>query len=154
MVVVFLSFCFMSLTGWVNSIQCKDFLNGNIISSLTGCFRFYLTPVRMWTFVVPSLLPFAHMVCPTVIMNAFLCYLVARTPVFKPYLMSGAFICEMTAELGCLGPHAIRSLKKVFKVLLQSSFWHRFSFGCPSYISTVRCLSFLPHAMDCDGGWR
>ena len=74
--------------------------------------------------------------------------------VFKPYLTSGAFICEMTADLGCLDPHAIRSLKKVFKVLLQSSFWHRFSFGCPSYISTVRCLSFLPHAMDCEGGWR
>ena len=59
----------------------------------------------------------------------------------------------MTANLGCLNPHAIRSLKKVFKVILQSTFWHRFSFGCPSYISTVLSLSFLPHAIGCEGGW-
>ena len=124
----------------MNSIHCKDFQNGNIISSSTGCFRYYL---------VPSLLPFSHIACPTVIMNTFLCYLVARTLVFKPYLTSGAFICEMTADLGCLDPHAMRSLKKVFKVLLQSSFWHRFLFGCP-----VRSLSFLPRAMGCEGGWR
>ena len=68
--------------------------------------------------------------------------------------MSGAFTYEMTANLGCLNPHAIRSLKKVFKVILQSTFWHRFSFGCPSYISSIRSLSFLPHALGCEGGWR
>ena len=68
--------------------------------------------------------------------------------------MSGAFAYKMTVNLGCLNPHAIRSLKKVFKVILQSTFWHRFSFGCPSYISNIRSLSFLPHALGSEGGWR
>ena len=87
-------------------------------------------------------------------MNTFLYYLVARTLASKPYLMSGTFAYEITANLGCLNPHAIRSLKKVFKVILQSTFWRRFSFGCPSYISSIRSLSFLPHALGCEGGWQ
>ena len=57
-------------------------------------------------------------------------------------------------ELGSLDPMVIRAIKKVFKLLIQSSFWHRFSFGCPSYISAVRSLSFLPHVLGLVGGWR
>ena len=58
------------------------------------------------------------------------------------------------AELGCLSYHAIRALKNVFRLLIQSSFWRRFSFGCPSYLSSVRCLSFIPHVLGLDVGWR
>ena len=68
--------------------------------------------------------------------------------------MSGDIVCVMMVDLGCLDHHVIRALKKVFKLLIQSSFWQRFSFGCPSYLSSVRCLSFLPHAMGLTGGWR
>ena len=68
--------------------------------------------------------------------------------------MSGDTVLAMMVDLGSLDPLVIRALKKVFKLLIQSSFWCRFSFGCPSYMSSVRCLSFLPHAMGLTGNWR
>ena len=138
----------------MNSIRCKVFRNGSTTFSLIGCFLCFLTPVRRVTLEVPFCSLSPHMAFPAAFMNTFLYYLVARTLASKPYLMSGTFTYEMTANLGCLNPHAIRSLKKVFKVILQSTFWHRFSFGCPSYISSIRSLSFLPHALGCEGGWR
>ena len=45
-------------------------------------------------------------------------------------------------------------LSKSVQIASSVIFWHRFSFGCPSYISSVRCLSFLPHAMGLTGSWR
>ena len=101
----------------------------------------------------PLLIPFSSHGLPSCFYEH-LFVLPGGTLASKPYLMSGAFTYEMTANLGCLNPHVIRSLKKVFKVILQSTFWHRFSFGCPSYISSIRSLSFLPHALGCEGGWR
>ena len=138
----------------MNSIHCKVFRNGNTTSSSIGCFLCFLTPVWRVTLEVPFFSLSPRMAFLATSMNTFLYYLVARTPASKPYLMSGAFACKMTVNLGCLNPHAIRSLKKVFKVILQSTFWHRFSFGCPSYISNIRSLSFLPHALGSEGGWR
>ena len=87
-------------------------------------------------------------------MNTFLYCPVARIPEFLPCSTSGDTVFAMMVDLGSLDPLVIRALKKVFKLLIQSSFWCRFSFGCPSYISSVRCLSFLPHAMGLTGNWR
>ena len=110
-----LSFCFMSLMGWVILIQCKVFLNGSIMPSSTGCCPYYLTPILSWASLEPSLLPLSRMVCPTAITKTFLSCPVTGTPASVPYSMSGVFVYVMMAELGSLGPHVIRALKKVFK---------------------------------------
>ena len=81
-------------------------------------------------------------------MNTFLYCPVARTRGFLPCSMSGDTVLMMMVDLGSLDPLVIRALKKVFKLLIQSSFWCRFSFGCPGKMSAVS-VSLLPPA--CNG---
>ena len=71
-----------------------------------------------------------------------------------PLVIEWGTVRWIMADLGCRSYQVIRALKEVFRLIIQSSFWHRFSFGCPSYMSSVRCLSFLPHVLGLNVCWR
>ena len=48
-------------------------------------------------------------------------------------------------KLGQCDGATIKAIQKMFKFLIQSSYWDRFKHGCPAYLCAAKDLSFLPH---------